>query len=161
VLSPLLGCLVNDLLARLSGGVYAQGYADDICLLAVGKFLNTVSGLIQWALCTAEAWCGELGLSVNPDKTGLVVFMRRRKLSGFFETRLFGRTLQRSMSVKYLGVILDSWLAWREHVEVRVRKAQNLLWACRTACGGVWAWDPGWFTDSMSLSSGHPLPLPP
>jgi hypothetical protein len=46
------------------------------------------------------------------------------------------------MSVKYLGVILDSWLAWREHVDVRVRKAQNLLWACRRACGGTWGLGP-------------------
>jgi hypothetical protein len=40
VLSPLLWCLVvNDLLTRLSGGgVFIEGYADDICLLAVGKF---------------------------------------------------------------------------------------------------------------------------
>ena len=62
----------------MGGGVYAQGYADDICLLGVGKFPNTVSGLIQWALGTVEAWCGEHGLSVNPDKTGLVVFTRKR-----------------------------------------------------------------------------------
>jgi hypothetical protein len=53
VLSPLLWCLVvEDPLARLSGVVYAQGYADDISLLAVGKFPNTVSGLIQMALGT-------------------------------------------------------------------------------------------------------------
>jgi len=84
VLSPLLWCLVVDeLLARLCGGVlYAQGYADDICLLAVGKFPNKVSGLIQWALSTVEVWCAYLGLSVNPDKTGLVAFTRR-KLTGF------------------------------------------------------------------------------
>ena len=49
VLSPLLWCLVVDeLLARLcGGGLYAQGYTDDICLLAVRKFPNMVSGLIQ------------------------------------------------------------------------------------------------------------------
>jgi len=36
VLSPLLWCLVDDLIARLTGGgIYTQGYADDICLLAV------------------------------------------------------------------------------------------------------------------------------
>ena len=44
VLSPLLWCLlVDDLLARLSGsGVFIQEYAGDICLLAVGKFPNTL-----------------------------------------------------------------------------------------------------------------------
>ena len=45
VLSSLLWCLVfDDLIARLrEGGVYTQGHADDICLLEVGKFPNTVS----------------------------------------------------------------------------------------------------------------------
>jgi len=144
VLSPLLWCLVvNKLLTRLSeGGIYAQGHVDDICLLVVEKFPNTVSGLIQWALHTAEACCDELGLSVNPDKTGLVAFMRRRKLSGFFEPRLYGRTLQCSMSVKYLGVILSSRLTWRKNVDVKVRKAQNLLWASRRACGRAWGLGP-------------------
>jgi hypothetical protein len=58
VLSPLLWCLVvNYLLTRLSGGgIFIQGYADEICLLAVGKFPNTVSGLMQWALSTIEIW---------------------------------------------------------------------------------------------------------
>jgi len=79
VLSPLLRCLVvDDLLARLSGGgVFIQAYRDDICLLAVGKFPNTVSGLMQWALLTVETWCNKVGLSVNPDKTGLVAFTKK------------------------------------------------------------------------------------
>ena len=111
------------------------------CLLVVGKFPNTVSGLIQWALHTDELWCDKLGLSVNPDKTGLVAFTRKRNLPGFFEHRLFGKTLQCSMLVKYLGVILDSRLTWKEHVDVKVKKAQNLMWACRT-CGVTWGLKP-------------------
>jgi hypothetical protein len=144
VLSPLLWCLVVDgLLTRLNGrGLYAQGYADDICLLAVGKFPNTVSGLIQWALLSVEEWCGEHGLTVNPGKTGLVAFTRKRKLPGFFEPKLFGVPLQRSRSIKYLGVILDQRLTWKEHIEAKVGKARNMMWACRRACGRRWGLRP-------------------
>jgi hypothetical protein len=46
------------------------------------------------------------------------------------------------MSVKYLSVVLDSWLMWREHVDVKVRKAHNLLWACRRAFGVTWGLTP-------------------
>jgi len=123
-------------LTRLSGGgIFVQGYADDICLLAVGKFPNTVSGLMQWALLTVGTWCNEVRLSINPDNTELVAFTRKRKLQGFFEPPLFGVKLSLPGSVKYLGVILDSRLTWREHVEVKVKKAHNLLWACRRVFG--------------------------
>jgi hypothetical protein len=102
----------------------------------------TVSGLMQWALSTIEIWCNEVGLSVNPDKTGLVAFTRKRKLQGFFEPQLFGVKLSLSGSVKYLGDILDSRLTCRGHVVVKVRKAHNLLWACRRACGIGWGLGP-------------------
>ena len=64
------------------------------------------------------------------------------KLPGFAELRLFGKTLQRSISVKHLGVILDSRLTWKEHVDVKLKKTQNLVWACRRACGARWGLGP-------------------
>jgi hypothetical protein len=67
----------------------------------------------------------ELDLSVNPDKT-----------------RLFGMTLCHSMLVKYLGAVLDSWLTWKEHVDVKARKVHNLLWACRRAYTVTWGLRP-------------------
>jgi hypothetical protein len=92
VLSPLLWCLVDELISRLNrGGVYTQGYTDDIWLLSVGTFPNTVSELIQWALHTVEMWCDKLGFSVYPDKNGLVTPMRRRKVPRFFEPCLSGK----------------------------------------------------------------------
>ena len=59
-----------------------------------------MSGLKQWALHVIEKWCNEVGLSVNPNKTELVVFTMRRKLSGFFEPHFFWVTLSCCRSVK-------------------------------------------------------------
>ena len=65
VLSPLLWCLiVDELIAGLNRGrVYTQRYADDICLLTVGKFPNTVSGFIKWAhyfrILSLVAWLSD------------------------------------------------------------------------------------------------------
>jgi hypothetical protein len=59
VLSPLLWSLVvDDLLWGLdSNGYYTVGYADDIVILINGKFLQTVSEVLQTGLCTVQQWC--------------------------------------------------------------------------------------------------------
>jgi hypothetical protein len=51
-------------------------------------------------------------------------------------------TLHCSVLVKYVRVVLDSRLTWREHVNVKVTKAYNLLWACRRAYGVTWGLGP-------------------
>lgn len=60
LLSPLLlFLLVDNLLAWLNwveGGVYAQGYVDDICILGTESFPGTVPGLVQEALRRLEEW---------------------------------------------------------------------------------------------------------
>ena len=100
VLSPLLWCLVvEDLIARVNeGGVRTQVYADDIFLLAVGRFPDTVLEHRQWVHHKVEIFWGEVGLLVNPDKTEIVVFTRKRELPCFFDPLFFRVTLHRSVS---------------------------------------------------------------
>jgi len=50
------------------------------------------------------------------------------------------------------SVAVERTWTWREHVDVKVRKAQNLLWACRRACGMTWGLGPRmvhWFYVSV------------
>jgi hypothetical protein len=140
VLSPLLWCLIDDLITRLNGGgIYTHGYADDTCLPAVGKFPNTVSVLIQWTLHNVEMRCDEVALSVNTDVSGLVVFTRRRKFPGFFEPHFLGLiciALFPSIIAGEGGS--PGFSADLEHGDVKVWKAYNLLGACRRAYGSTW-----------------------
>jgi hypothetical protein len=59
VLSPLLWSLVVDeLIWELNdSGYYTVGYADDIAILINGKFPQTVSEVLETALCTVQQWC--------------------------------------------------------------------------------------------------------
>jgi hypothetical protein len=70
-----------------------------------------------------ENWCREIGLSVNADKTTMVLFTNNRKIGGFYNPRLFGTELRMTDQVIYLGVILDKKFDWKAHLENRVRKA--------------------------------------
>jgi hypothetical protein len=89
VLSPLLWNMVVDcLLHRLHNAHYqAQGYADDVVLLQKGNFVSTLCDRMQSALNCVENWCSEIGLSVNADKTKMVLFTNNRRMGGFYNSR--------------------------------------------------------------------------
>jgi hypothetical protein len=84
VLSPLLWSLVvDDLLWGLNDdGYYTVGYADDIAVLIHAKFLTTVSECLQTALYTVQRWRERTGISINPNKTVIIPFTRRRNNKG-------------------------------------------------------------------------------
>ena len=144
VLSALMWILVADGLLNIlnRAGYFAQGFADDFSLLVEGIDLSTVCNIAQSAIQKIERWCREHGLSVNPKKTEMVLFTRKRKLDGFKPIHVFGEELNRSNEVKYLGVILDSKLTWQAHLENKYNKAVSTFWQCRRIVGKTWGITP-------------------
>jgi hypothetical protein len=90
VLSPLLWSLVvDDLLWGLNNnGYYTVGYADDIAILINGKFPQTVTEVLQTAICTTQHWCERKELSINQNKTVVIPFTRKRNIKGLKEVIL-------------------------------------------------------------------------
>ena len=124
MLSPLLWLLVvNEILQHFQERrTKVVAYADDIVILITGKFLQTISDLMETALGNISTWAGKNGLGVNPSKTEIVLFTRRTKIPEFRRPRLNGITLSLSSEAKYLGIILDSKLSWKRNIEERTRK---------------------------------------
>jgi len=67
----------------------------------------------------------------------MVLFTRKRTLTGLIPIVFFGKELERTNKVKYLGVILDSKLTWSEHLDQKCKKATALFWQCRRIVGST------------------------
>jgi hypothetical protein len=83
VLSSLLWSLVeDDLWGLTSNGYCTVGYPDDIAILINGTFLQTVSEVLQTALCTVQQWSERTNLSINTNKTVVIPLTRKRNIKG-------------------------------------------------------------------------------
>lgn len=72
VLSPLLwNITVDSLLEQLAATkMHVVGYADDVAVIARGKFMSTVTDIMRKGRQIVEVWCQEQGLAVNaPSRT--------------------------------------------------------------------------------------------
>ncbi|XP_075150949.1 uncharacterized protein LOC142225058 [Haematobia irritans] len=110
-----------------------------------GKFLDTISDVMSESLKSLAEWVSGGGLVVNPRKTELVLFTRRKKLDGYKDPEFQGTRLTLSKSARYLGIVLDSRLNWLENVADRMKKAYAALHACQKLVGERWGMKPSLF----------------
>lgn len=145
VLSPLLWSLViDDLLSELSGkGIDCQGYADDIKLSVRGKVsINEMCARIQKGLNICNRWCSKVGLRLNPDKTGIVIFTNKKKLPGWEPIKLGSEEIKVYSQFKYLGIILDNRLTWNPQINEACAKTTKALMICNRLAGKNWGCTP-------------------
>ena len=103
------------------------------------------------ALEKVEAWCKRNKLTVNPSKSVVVPFTRRRE-PDLIRLSLFGEVVPYSTQVKYLGLILDKNLTWKQHMESCITKAYRVFWTCRRMLGKTWGLKPSivyWIYTAM------------
>ncbi|XP_015123709.1 uncharacterized protein LOC107045838 [Diachasma alloeum] len=123
-------------------GLLVYGYADDVDIIARGKFLNVLRDRLKYSLRTLEEWCGETKLSINPEKTSTMIFTRKYKVVTPEPLRFGGAEIAYATSVRYPGIQLDPKLQWNEHIKSQIGKTYASLWACRRAMGRNWGFSP-------------------
>ena len=93
--------------------------------------------LIQQALTTLDQRCRVLGLKISVDKTKFVRYTPG-KSNEEPQFTLQGTDIERVPSYKYLGVIFDEKLNWKEHGEktaAKINKKTNIL---KSLAGSEW-----------------------
>jgi hypothetical protein len=124
VLGPLLFLIyINDLPECVQSST--RLFADD-CILYRQIRSRSDQEQLQKDLDALAEWERTWGMEFHPQKCSLLR-ITRSKTPKQFQYHLKGVTLTEDRTSKYLGVDLESNLAWRRHIDRTSKKANNML----------------------------------
>jgi hypothetical protein len=126
VLSPILFIIyVNDLPVNQINKSSVSQFADDLGLWATDKNAKRVRIRLQASLKELEAWCSKWHIKLNAAKTEFILFTRQ--VPKIDNLTLYGKVIPRVHKVTLLGVILDSRMTLKDHVNNTLSKAKVKL----------------------------------
>ena len=137
-LGPLLFLIyINDMNKAIKhSSVYH--FADDTNLLYSHKNPKTLKNKVNQDLKLLYEWLCANRLSLNVGKTEFMIFRPPRKSIIDRVVLTLNRTkIYESTKIKYLGIILDSRLTWKEHIEELAKKLNRsigILYKTRNYC---------------------------
>lgn len=140
VLSPtLFNILINGLANAIDSNhpkIEQSLFADDAAIWKTGKSIKKIKDAIQKTLNTISNWADHWGFKFSATKTTGIVFTNRRKVN--IELFIGKKKIEIKEKVKYLGMILDSRLTWKDHIDDLTIRCQRDLNLMRCISGTKW-----------------------
>ena len=119
---------INSVATYIPANVSSSIYVDDIVIYASGKSTALLERRLQSAINSLVSWTKVSGLAFSGEKTVALHVCRKKncpKISA--NLSLDGSVIRCVQSHKYLGVIFDSSLTWRPHIELLRRSCLKSL----------------------------------
>ena len=133
ILAPLLFIIyVNDFKNCLQYSTNIS-FADDTNVFIVDKKLQALHEKGNIELENIDNWMIANELSVNTNKTNYILFQtpkyRLTKTVKNFQLKLRNNAIERVSSTRFLGVLIDENLSWKNHVDMIKKKMRAALGA--------------------------------
>lgn len=162
VKSPVIGWSISydSFLEAYDGSAVVQfGFADDGKLIIIGIDFDMMMRVAQWALHEAEHWAASVGVSFSTEKTAVMFLNKglytnaavgtgKRKRPVLFQPpvgthlKLYNSPLDWVDESKYLGVIIDRGITFRQHIEGKIAAAKRKLMMLGKVCRDTWGPKP-------------------
>ena len=109
---------INDLSQSLKFSTTSH-FADDTSIIYASKTLKTLESNLNYDLKFISEWLKSNRLSLNVDKTKLLIFHSKNNKMQFndISIKIQNVKIMPSNYVKYLGVLIDENLSWDQHVK--------------------------------------------
>lgn len=134
ILGPILFLLyINDLPKVVKHLVNL--FADDNSLVIRAETNEELETEISMSIETLNDWYTSNNLKLNIDKTNLLKFSLRKEPP--LVVNLNNESLTSTDCTKFLGIMIDSQLNWKDHIEYLAPKISSFIYALRTISRSV------------------------
>jgi hypothetical protein len=117
ILGPLLFIIYINDINRCSSILNFILFADDTTIFISGKDWPSTCAVLENELAKLSDWFKANKLSLNVDKTNLITFRRPREPLVNIKITLDNSQIKQVRSTKFLGVEIDEFLSWRDHIK--------------------------------------------
>ena len=129
VLGPLLFLIyMNDISNSSNLGEFVL-YADDTNVIYSHKDLDSLLHIASTEIEKVSSWFKANKLSMNADKTKLIIFKSKKTLSidPKLKVKIDGQDVYNTQSVKFLGVLIEPNLSWEIHTSAKANRMSQAL----------------------------------
>ena len=123
VLGPLLFLIYINDLPNISKKLKFYLFADDTNIFYQDSNLEDLETVVNKELKKLSLWLNANRLALNISKTNFVIFAAKNKPLKSVTILINKKAIQQSEYVKYLGILIDSQLTFKNHIANVVKKS--------------------------------------
>jgi hypothetical protein len=132
VLGPILFIMYINDICNVSSILKMILFADDTNLFKSGYNINSLCTEMSQELSKLNTWFSVNKLSLNVSKTNFILFAGKKCINDI-NININNENIERVYSTKFLGVLIDSKLTWKEHIRMvkgKLLKCVGILYKC-------------------------------
>jgi len=133
ILGPLFFIVyINDLPKTMAGLANPVTFADNTSMIISKSDPKEFTNTINRNIINLNEWFKSNSLSLNIDRTYFLQFHTKTNQKYDFQTYNENTQITEAQNIKFLGIIIDSNLSWKQHIDDIIPKLNNVCLAIRS-----------------------------